>query len=301
MENYKSELQYKTKGYLGIVPVTSLKIMADVVKGEPASLEATTLFVFDGISLGKLNIDEAIRTKLVWNYFGRLSMAQVEHTHSKKYKKILSTAVVKAGLSIVYLTALNYFIDAYKDIKKKEEVSKREFDLRFSGTSTNNKALRGKEIGKFSYSATKYDRLRKRSKGIEEFKKKTGIDPTETLENKLEHRLEEYPFVISTSRYDISEDSVNFVLGQPCKVKQKNKYPQPSIILRKTIDLGGLNPNDHREKHVIHAVTKIKGVEKPYVDRKIILGPDYLDEGENDPKKILEFINRFLVNHEIKL
>lgn len=268
MHNYQVELQYKTMEYFGSRPTVSVKITADPHEREISNLEATTLIFFDGPSLGKLNLREEIRTKFTWKHYGKLS---VRDPPSSKLEGP-AWELFKGTSSAVGLSFLYHLLDMYKEIKGRRETSRMKWNLVFSNEAID--VLRGLEIGSASYSARKYERNPYYARRIiTDLCTLVGEDSLKPLDDLVKNGLLNLPFILTKTSYFIPPEKVNHVLGH--KGKKTGKYPNPTLVARTTVDLSGINPNDQRNKHFIHAVTKIADVLEIYVSSIEFPGPKY--------------------------
>ncbi|MFH1127544.1 MAG: hypothetical protein ABIG84_02775 [archaeon] len=178
MGNKSIELMLSTREWLNqSTPLITYKITYDPSPYQSAKLDARTLMFFEGISLGKLNVSEDVRTPITLKKSGKLSLRDPKPKIPDYLSHVLSTlsALVGFGTSLDPEKIYHGLSGIYNEYKGRTELVKRDWDLVFN-EGYGYDELNG-PIGTCTYEAKKYSPRSKHGlKVMEEFEKETGVD-----------------------------------------------------------------------------------------------------------------------------
>ena len=277
MNNHHVDLMIGPRDWLGqSTPIITNKITAYPVLGQDATLEASTLLFFDGISLGRLKVSDDVRDYITWKQYGKLSLRHPK-PKVKVHPGIIHSMLIIAAVSGfgIPLYLREFFYGArqmYKDSRGQDEEVRHNWNLVFNNRNQS-PDLRDLVVGTSSYHARRYlPRSEHAFRRLDTYQKETGIDFS-SPELHVPFSLAECPFLEITVNYEIPKENVDRVLG--IKAKKTSGYESPSIVVWETIDPRFLNPDSAHEIHNIYAITAIKGEAKPYEKLLEISGPKY--------------------------
>ncbi|MBS3052296.1 MAG: hypothetical protein J4428_02920 [Candidatus Aenigmarchaeota archaeon] len=262
------QLKLSKTQYLG-PPKDSLLLRIATVPalGRDFSLYTKSLFIFDGPSLGRLNIVDDVRYRATWHQYGKISLRGRKQKIGAERVKHLTYAVLSAmGLS---------FIGNLFDLVYTFKTSQRfdfESDLVLNLYDEQEGQKRNTAVGTLSASAKKhYARTKEQRDAIKKF---TGnLSDTTALPKRMLENLENYPVLSVSTKYAMPRKSVDYVLSLQRR-QLSNEYKDPLLVMRTGVDISGLSSDHSHDVHRICSITQIHGY-PVFVNSVDFPGPKY--------------------------
>ena len=232
MTDVITTLKLVERNYLGLEqPFINNKIeFGPWITDEDVQIVIQTLYLFDGPSLGKLDLQKHFRSELVWKNLGKLSLKNRKGMKSL-LPQIADKLLTGIGFSAIY-KAHALVGAAHNKIKGVSQISQHNFglDLTLDRADKNSDII--SSIGTLSVEASQLKSL---------------LDEQEEIFGKVlaEYGLEKLPMVLVTHTVDIIREKIDQVLRTPHDTSAK--YPHNPLVLRENI---GLDLNPRSEERV---------------------------------------------------
>ncbi|VVB98219.1 Uncharacterised protein [uncultured archaeon] len=278
MRNYEVQTGMSHDNYGSKLPVFG-------ISGEPIGEgiihRSTTLCFLDGPALRNTDLSKNLRNHLEFGWHGLLSSWPGSNFKQRIYDNFPIVPKLVAAFTHAegYLMLAELGLGWLENRHGHSDMVKTDWNLAFSSDLDAQPGLRGMPVGKFSCHAHRYQKNSDGAKRVlEEFAKRSCIDPDTCMGGRLRMRAENYRLLMVEMSCEIPVSVVDFLSNASISRQppwSHNDSPT-ALLMWVSMDtrdmLPGIINRDHQYK--IETLTKIWGLGEPIVKRIKLPNPD---------------------------